>query len=110
MSSKFSHCFVYGGDVYGTPYSSTGIDFMDSAECVCSSTDNVNTRTARILSEMCLYWGILTDTVYMDESKDGSYGLHLYAMRKFYSLAYRIEKLWGEYATRAVFNTCGFEF
>ena len=108
---KFNHCFVYQEQVYGTPYSYS-LDMMDGVECVCQWPDNnmMNVRTARILSEMCLYWGILTgySYEYQDYIPAGTY--YIYALKHFYSLAVRIESIWGEYAARAIFNTCGFEF
>lgn len=108
MPSKFSHCFVYNMEVIATPYSYT-LDMMDNAVTVCSHNDNVNQRTARLLSEMCLYWSILTDEISTNELHSFS-GYTVYAIKRFYSLAYRIETIWGEYATKAIFETMGFIF
>jgi hypothetical protein len=104
MHTKFNHCFVWQGEIVGTPYSNAGIDFMDSAESVCGCDDTRKLeRTARILSELCLYWGILQDSYNAPR-------FYVYCLRRFYTLANRIESLWGEYAARSIFNTCGFQF
>lgn len=110
MTTKFHHCFTLsdGCGVYATPYSSTGTDFMDGAVSVCQwNGDDVNKRTARILSEMCTYWSIITDEITAGRDRLGFY---TYALRRFYSLANRIESIWGKHAARSIFDTMGFTF
>jgi hypothetical protein len=106
MTTTFNHCFTLSdGCVYATPFSSTGADFMSDSVCVCSWNDDDRfiVRTARILSAMCNYWGSMQAMGFEGR-------LSLYCLRRFVTLAERIEKMWGEYAARSIFNTMGWEF
>jgi hypothetical protein len=107
----YNHCFTLSdGCVYATPFSSTGTDFMSDSVCVCSwnNDEQLLARTARILSAMCNYWGIMMDEI--ADGRDEQHSLYTYALRAFVTKAERIEKIWGEYATRSIFNTMGWEF
>lgn len=106
---KFASFFVYFSQVYGSIYSTTGVDFMDGAECVCSfpgrsvMDESTNERIARLLTQMSFFLSIMSGL----ENREGYYKAYFsYAYRNYYSLAVRLQKVVGWYAYLAILDTC----
>ena len=80
-----TYYFEYNGSVYSTPFSDSGIDFMDGAEMVYHFPKSP-ARLARLLEEHSHFCSMLEEYEHIPTVKT-------YCIKHIYSLSYRIGKL-----------------
>ena len=103
---KYNSVFYYAGTFYASPYSSTGIDWMDGAIPVCGEFNQMTPkRLCRLLNQVLFYGGYLRSIESIPQNK----GLRQYVLRKLYSLECRLVSITGIYAARSILETLDVE-
>ena len=103
---SYNSVFYYDGTFYASPYSSTGIDFMDGATVVCGEFNQMTPkRLCHLLNEVLFYGKYFADV----QNTPVNNGLHVYLLKHLYSLECRLVSITGIYAAMSILNTLNVE-